>query len=368
MRTWSKPCSTIKTIKALGAANHAQWVWEESSGTIADRSMRARTLSSSITVVTSLLVQFNTVGLIVFGIYRISSLELSLGGLIAIVMLASRAVAPMGQFAALITSYEQTRTAYRALDDIMQLETERPEGQVLCAPRSLRGGDRFSQASSFSYPGSPKKSLADVSLSIAPGEHVGIIGKVGSGKTTLLKLIIGLYQAESGSISIDHIDINQIDPADLRRHVGYLSQDVELLRGYHPRQHRLQGFAGQRRSLARGGEISGVDLFVNKLPQGFDTDIGEAGRLPVRRPAPGDRARPRGHARRTDADPRRTDQQFRQHHGIDRQEATVRIHPRPHSAAGDAQGADARPGGAADRRRRGAYRSWMDPRKKFSPH
>jgi len=111
---------TIKTVKTLGTSNHAQWVWEESSGTIANRSMRARILSSSITVVTNLMVQFNTIGLIVFGIYRISDLELSLGGLIAIVMLASRAVSPMGQIAALITSFEQTKTAFRSLDELMQ--------------------------------------------------------------------------------------------------------------------------------------------------------------------------------------------------------------------------------------------------------
>ncbi len=269
---------TIKTIKTLGAANYAQWVWEESSGTIADRSMRARTLSASILVVTNLLVQLNTVGLIIFGIYRISDLELSLGGLIAIVMLASRAVAPMGQIAGLITSFEQTRTAYRALDGIMQQETERPEGTSYVRRAAFEGAIEFRHVD-FSYPESPKKSLADVGFSIQPGEHVGIIGKVGSGKSTLVKLIIGLYQAEGGSISIDHIDINQIDPADLRRHVGYLSQDVELLRGTIRDNLAYKDLHVNDERLLQAARISGVDLFVNRLPQGFDTQIGEQGAL-----------------------------------------------------------------------------------------
>ncbi len=269
---------TIKTIKTLGAANYAQWVWEENSGTIAERSMRARTLSSSILVVTNLLVQINTVGLIIFGIYRISDLELSLGGLIAIVMLASRAVAPMGQIAGLITSFEQTRTAYRALDEIMRQETERPEGKSYVRRNTFEGAIDFRHVG-FSYPESPKKTLADLSFSLKPGEHVGIIGKVGSGKSTLVKLIIGLYQAEAGSIAIDHIDINQIDPADLRHHIGYLSQDVELLRGTIRDNLAYKDLHVNDDRLLQAANVSGVDLFVNRLPQGFDTQIGEQGAL-----------------------------------------------------------------------------------------
>ena len=267
---------TIKTVKALGVANYSQWVWEESSGTIANRSMRARTLSSSITVVTNLMVQFNTIGLIVFGIYRISDLELSLGGLIAIVMLSSRAVAPLGQIAALITSFEQTRTAFRSLDELMQKSVERPEGKSYVRRPGFEGAINFKDVN-FSYPESPKKSLTDISFKINSGEHVGIIGKVGSGKTTLMKLVIGLYQVESGSIAIDNIDINQIDPADLRRNVGYLSQDIELLRGTIRENIAYKDLHVNDEKLLKAAEICGVDLFVNQLPQGFDTQVGEDG-------------------------------------------------------------------------------------------
>ena len=267
---------TIKTVKALGAANYSQWVWEESSGTIANRSMRARILSSSITVVTNLMVQFNTIGLIVFGIYRISDLELSLGGLIAIVMLSSRAVAPLGQIAALITSFEQTRTAFRSLDELMQKSVERPEGKSYVRRPGFEGAIHFREVD-FSYPESPKKSLAGISFKINAGEHVGIIGKVGSGKTSLMKLVIGLYQAESGSIAIDNIDINQIDPADLRKNIGYLSQDIELMRGTIRENIAYKDLHVNDEKLLRAAEISGVDLFVNQLPQGFDTQVGEDG-------------------------------------------------------------------------------------------
>ena len=267
---------SIKTVKALGTSNYAQWVWEESSGTIANRSMRARILSSSITVVTNLMVQFNTIGLIAFGIYRIGDLELSLGGLIAIVMLASRAVAPMGQIAALITSFEQTKTAFRSLDELMQKPIERPEGKSYVRRPGFEGAIQFRDLD-FSYPEASKKSLSGINIKIKPGEHVGIIGKVGSGKTTLMKLIIGLYQGSAGSIAIDDIDINQIDPADLRRNIGYLSQDIELLRGTIRENIAYKDLHVNDERLILAAAVSGVDLFVNQLPQGFDTQVGEDG-------------------------------------------------------------------------------------------
>ncbi len=268
---------TIQTIKALGVANYAQWVWEEASGLIANKSMKVRLLSSSISVVTNLFVQLNTVGLIVVGIYRIGELDLSLGGLIATVMLSSRAVGPMGQVASLITSFEQTKTAYRSIDDLMNQEVERPAGKGFVRRPTFKGGINFKNVS-FTYPNSNKASLNDVSFNINPGEHVGIIGKVGSGKTSLMKLIIGLYESNEGSISLDNIDIKQIDPADVRHHIGYLSQDIELVRGSIRDNLAYKNLQVNDDKLLKASQICGVDLFVNKLAEGFDTNVGEHGK------------------------------------------------------------------------------------------
>ena len=121
--------------------------------------------------------------------------------------------------------------------------------------------------------------MSDVSFNINAGEHVGIIGKVGSGKTSIIKLIVGLYQANEGSIAIDNIDINQIDPADLRQHIAYLSQEVELIRGSIRDNIAYKDLQINDERLIQAAKTSGVDLFVNKLAQGFDTDVGEHGTL-----------------------------------------------------------------------------------------
>ncbi len=267
---------SIQTIKSLGAANHSQWVWEESSGEIARKSMRSRMLSNSIAVVTQFLMQLNTVGIIILGIYQISDLQLSLGGLIAIVMLSSRAVSPMGQVATLISQYQQTRTVFNTLDDLMHMPVERMEQKQYVRRPIFDGQIEFKNVS-FTYPEAQQASLSDISLMIKPQEHVGIIGKVGSGKSSITKLLIGLYEASEGAISIDGINSNQIDPADLRRHIGYLSQDIGLMRGSIRENMVYRNPQVNDERLLQAAELSGVDQFVNKLPAGFDTTVGEQG-------------------------------------------------------------------------------------------
>ncbi|MCK4865699.1 MAG: type I secretion system permease/ATPase [Gammaproteobacteria bacterium] len=267
---------SIQTIKSMGVSHHAQWEWEEVTGEIAVKSLKSRMLSSSISTVTHLLMQLSTVGILVVGIYQVQDLELSLGGLIAAVILSSRAIAPMGQVAGLISSYEQTKTAYTHLDELMQKPIERPQGKQYVRKKAFDGGLSFSNVN-FSYPDNEWNSLHDISFNITAGEHVGIIGKVGSGKSTLANLLIGLYQPGSGSISMDDIDQQQIDPADLRRHISYLSQEATLFRGTIRDNIVFKDPHIDDESMVAAAKVGGVDLFLKRHPLGIDTPVGEQG-------------------------------------------------------------------------------------------
>lgn len=268
--------SSIQTIKALGASHHAQWVWEETSGDIAEKSMDSRILSNSISVVTSLLTQLNTIAIIIVGIYLIGDLELSLGGLIAVVMLSSRAVAPMTQVATLITQYHQTRAAYNTLNELMNKPVERSESKHYVR-RPVFEGRIECRHMNFTYPEAQCASLEDISLLIKPHEHVGIIGKVGSGKSSFAKLLLSLYEPSSGSLAIDGINVSQIDPADLRMNIGYLSQDVQLVHGTIRENLIYRNPQVSDERLLEVAALCGVDQFVNRLPAGFDTQVGEQG-------------------------------------------------------------------------------------------
>ncbi|WP_107953832.1 type I secretion system permease/ATPase [Campylobacter concisus] len=268
--------SSLETIKTLGASGHIQWNWEEATGEIANRSIKSKIITTSITTVTSFLVQLNTIAIIVLGVYMIQDTHLTMGGLIAAVMLSSRAIAPMGQVASLAANFEQTKTAYQSLSKIMQMPVERPEGKKFVRRNSFDGKIEFKNVS-FTYPDTTKGSLDRINFVIQPGEKVGIIGKNGSGKTTLQKLILGLYSPTEGSILIDGIDINQIDPADLRRNIGYVPQDVVLFKGTVRENIVQKAPYVDDIQIIKAAKVSGVDEYVNAHPLGFDMPVFERG-------------------------------------------------------------------------------------------
>jgi ATP-binding cassette, subfamily C, bacterial LapB len=268
--------NNIETIKSMGLAGSKQWNWEESVGEIAKKSLKSRLLSSSIPNITGFLIHLNTVLVIVLGAYQIQELTLTMGGLIAVVILTSRAIAPMGQIAALVANYEEAKTSYDMLNEIINKPEERPLGKEFVKRPTLRGNIEFKNVS-FKYPDSDAYALKSVSFSIQEGEKVAFIGRIGSGKSTIAKLILKLYEPEEGSILIDGIDISQIDPADLRRKMGYVAQDIHLFRG--TIKDNILGaykFVDDEWML-HCSKISTTDEFVKLHPRGYEMEIGERG-------------------------------------------------------------------------------------------
>lgn len=266
----------IETVKSMSMAGKMQWEWEESTGEIAEKNLKSRLLSSSIPNVTNLFIQLNTVFVVVFGVYLIQEFELTMGGLIAVVILTSRTVAPMGQAAALISNYSDAKTSYDTLNDIISQPAERPAGKEFLERPKITGKIEF-QNVSFTYPEADIPALDNVSFTIEAGEKVAIIGRIGSGKTTIAKLILKLYEPTSGTILIDGIDIEQIDPADLRRHVGYVPQDIHLFKGSIKDNIISSERHPHDEDVIRASIISGAFEFIHTHPRGYEMPIGERG-------------------------------------------------------------------------------------------
>ena len=269
--------NNLETIKAHNLSGQMQWHWEESVGDIARKSLHSRLLSASIPTITSFMVQLNTVLLLVVGVYMIKDLELTMGGLIAITILASRTVAPMGQVAALLTHYSDAKTAYDTLENILAQPMERlSDNKKFIHKEKFEGKIEFKNVT-FYYPQSQVPALKNVSFVINAGETVGIIGRIGSGKSTIEKLILKLYEPTEGSILIDDIDISQIDPVRLRKFIGYVGQDIGLFRGSIRDNivNRSPGISDEQ--MIEVAKIAGVDEFVKRHPQGYNMIVGERG-------------------------------------------------------------------------------------------
>lgn len=266
----------IETLKTLGAYGHAQWAYEETSGEIAQKGIKSKMLASSISTVTGFLLQMTTVIVVVAGVYMIGEHTLSMGGLIAIVILASRTVAPVGQAAALITNYSDAKAAYDVLESIVKKPGERPHGKKFITRDGLKGDIEFKNVD-FSYPETDTLALKNISFKINEGEKVAIIGRIGSGKSTIAKLALKLYEADNGSILLDGIDIKQIDPADIRKNIGYVSQDISLFSGNVKENIAYRSTFASDEQIIQASIVSGAAEFINKHPLGYDMPIGERG-------------------------------------------------------------------------------------------
>ncbi|HEY0817250.1 MAG TPA: type I secretion system permease/ATPase [Rhizobacter sp.] len=268
--------SGIETIKSLGAEGVIQARWERANQFLSRINVRMRALSSSATYLVGWLSQGVTVAIVIVGVYLIGQRELTMGALIAASMLAGRALAPAGQIVALLMQYQGARTAMESLDKIMEKPVERPIGGNFIQRPQLRGDIEFRNVK-FAYPNRQDSALDGLSFKITAGERVALIGKVGSGKSTIQRLIMGLYQPTEGAVLLDGIDLRQLDPADVRRNLGYVSQDVTLFYGT-LRDNITFGLPyADDSAVVAAAELAGMAGFVNRHPRGFDMPVGERG-------------------------------------------------------------------------------------------
>ncbi|MDO9394098.1 MAG: type I secretion system permease/ATPase, partial [Methylotenera sp.] len=266
----------LETVKALGIEGQMQRKWEHSAHFLTEVSSKLRLLSSSINNGASSIQQLINITLVVLGVYLVVNGDLTMGGLIACTMLASRALVPIAQTAGLLTQYHNAATALTSLDEIMHRDVERPLDAKFLSRPAFSGNIEFREVS-FSYPGTEQDALTKVSFKIKAGEHVALLGRMGSGKSTIHKLILGLYQPTSGAILIDGIDARQIDPAELRRCVGYVQQDTHLFYGTMRENLTISAQHVDDDAVLAAAHVGGIDEFVNSHPKGFDMLIGERG-------------------------------------------------------------------------------------------
>jgi ATP-binding cassette subfamily C protein LapB len=266
----------IESIKANGAEGIVQSAWQQMIGHTSTWLLKSKVITNSVVNFASFILQVSVVGVVVLGVYRVSDNLISMGGIIAAVMLTGRAISPIAKLAGLMIRSNQTISALRQLDGLMKEKGEF-EDKAHLASRPRLSGDISADSISFTYPGSDIETLHKMSINIKQGETIAIIGRNGSGKTTLAKLLLGLYQTSNGSIRFDGLNHQQIHPSDLRNNIGYLPQDITLFHG----SIRDNILFGTRQiteyQLIRAVQLSGVSEFTDHETQGLDRQVGESG-------------------------------------------------------------------------------------------
>lgn len=268
----------LETIKSLNAEGNLLKQWEGIVDTTARSTEKMRFFSMNVINFTMIVQQTVSVAIVVYGVYLFDQGNVSMGAIIATVLLAARAVGPLGLVASTLARFQQSVVALKNLNLIMETGYENDNANLQIS-RPITKGDIEFRDVSFTYPETQAPALQNVTFHIKPGDKVGIIGKVGAGKSTLAQLIASLYEPESGSIMIDGMNVSQLHTADVRNAMGIILQDVVLFRGT-ARENIAFGRPGASdEEILKAAKISGAADFINAHPMGFGMPVGERGQF-----------------------------------------------------------------------------------------
>lgn len=268
----------METLKSVSGERRLLGKWHSLAQVSSNSQMRLRHISSTAVALASSFQQVSSVALVVGGYYLFAAGEITMGAIIAIVMLASRSLAPAGQIAVLLTRGRQAREALASIEDLFEGEDERQAGSM-SLPAARTGGYRIGLENlSFAYPDSPVSSLDGISLTIEPGERIAIVGRVASGKSTLGRVLCGLYPPSDGAMTIEGIDSRQFRPSEMRRAFRFVGQDANLFTGSVRENIALGAPGASDAEVLAALNNSGADAFLARDAAGFDREVGEQGR------------------------------------------------------------------------------------------
>ncbi len=266
----------VETIKTLNAEPLMQREWENAVAASSQVNGRTKFWSGIASNGTMLIQQAVSVLIIVWGVFLVSDGVITIGGLIAANILAGRVLAPLGTIAQTIFRAQYAFKALAALNRFMELPLE--QETAISSDAEVTKGAVELKSVSFTYPEAQVFALKELSFAMAPGECVALLGRVGSGKTTMGKVLAGLIRPDSGTVLVDGVALEQYDPAELRRGVGYLPQAPDLFTGTLRENLTVGNANATDEEVKRALYFSAMDEFLTAQPEGLDLFIGEQGR------------------------------------------------------------------------------------------
>jgi ATP-binding cassette subfamily C protein LapB len=266
----------LEIIKSVRAQNRMRTHWDKSVSQTSYYGNKSHYLSQIVTYFVSFISQLSSIAIVAFVVLLANQGLITMGAIIAAMILNSRVIAPVSQIAGMIIRLDRTMISLNNIDEIMNMPVERAHNQKFLSRPNLDGDIIFKNVN-FLYKDQNFKVLSDVNFRIKKGEKVGIIGKIGSGKSTIAKLMMNLYEPTEGSILVENTEIRQIDPVDLRRAVGYVPQEPFLFMGTIKDNITIGEQYASDEEILKASKISGVHSFLGKHQAGYDLQVGERG-------------------------------------------------------------------------------------------
>ncbi|MGQ0583747.1 MAG: peptidase domain-containing ABC transporter [Reyranella sp.] len=273
--TLTETVANAATIKALGLEAEVEKRWQARVEQSAWTSFRASNLANIAASASGALQLMASLAIVAIGVHEILDHRMTVGALIAVNMLASRALQPMRQLVVAWQQLQAVAAAFRRIDGLMREAVESPAGAL--APMPPLVGDIAFERVTYRPDDHVPAVLQDADLDIAAGEILGIIGPSGSGKTTIANLVQGLFKPSGGRVLVDGTDISHISPAQLRAQIGCVPQELQLFTGS-VRENIAMGVTNKDPGrVVAVAKFVGAHDFIQRLPEGYNTVLGERG-------------------------------------------------------------------------------------------
>jgi len=268
--------NSLETIKTLPGLRLLRNRWMDSVGKQGVVTAKSRFWNQLTSNFSQFGQQASQVGIVVYGVILIAQGDLSMGSLIACVILSGRTLAPLGQLTNLLGRLSQALTAYKNLNELMSEPIMSASRESQIRRESIIGNIKLTNTS-FRYPEQKKDTLQQLNLEIKAGEKVAILGKIGSGKTSILRLLAGIYEPTEGSVQIDQTEVSHIHPEDLRKGLGVVLQTPMLFSGSVKENLLLGNPDASDEQVISAAQQAGIDDFIGQLPDGYETVLAERG-------------------------------------------------------------------------------------------
>jgi HlyB family type I secretion system ABC transporter len=269
----------VRTIKSMSVEKSVRWNWEERLNKEIKQTYRGQIMGIKIQMISSGINTISSTALIWIGASLVISGEFTIGQLFAFNMLAANVISPFQRLAELWHDLQEIGIAIERLCDVIEAKPEEDRDAHRQDIGKLQGYVKFQNVTFRYNKDADTNILENITFELKPGQTIALVGRSGSGKTTLSKLILGLYQPTSGSISIDGKDLATISLHSLRSQVGVVDQDTFLFSGTIKDNISLAKPGTKPAEIQRAAELAGADEFISKMPMRYETEIGEGGSM-----------------------------------------------------------------------------------------
>ncbi|MCW5315410.1 ATP-binding cassette domain-containing protein [Nostoc sp. KVJ3] len=270
--------SGIRTVRSLSIEQTVRWRWEELLNDLIKKAFNAQIIGNRLQIISGVIQTFVNTALLWYGATQVINGELTIGQLVAFNMLVGNVLSPFQRLSMLWNELQEIVISTERINDVLEAEVEEDlETKPRKSLGKLRGNISFENVTFRYHSESKTNVLENLNFEIQPEQMVAVVGRSGSGKTTLSKLILGLYPPTDGKVLIDGRDITSISLRSLRSQIGVVDQDTFLFGGTIRENIAIAHPNASFEEIIQAAKYAGADDFIQKLPMGYESQIGEGG-------------------------------------------------------------------------------------------